>query len=164
VVKDNLILMLQNCLHASPALQMYLYEPVPYGTRGSSVIISDYGPGDWGLIPGRGKKVFSSSLFVEIGSEAHPASCPVGTRGLSPGGKVRPGRDADHTQPRLVPRSRMNRAVPPLPPAPPWYVERRLCFYQSLTVPYLSDTSTKRQHCNTVQNVYKQHYVAWIML
>jgi len=33
---------------------------------------------------------------VQIGSEAHTASCPVGTRGLSPRVK-RPGREADHS-------------------------------------------------------------------
>jgi hypothetical protein len=35
---------------------------------------------------------FSSSLFVQNGSGAHPASCTMGT-----GGKARPGRDADHS-------------------------------------------------------------------
>jgi hypothetical protein len=37
---------------------------------------------------------FSSSPCVQTGSEAHPASYPMGT-----GGKARPGRDADHTPP-----------------------------------------------------------------
>jgi hypothetical protein len=35
--------------------------------------------------------------------EAHPASYPMGT-GPFPGGKARPGRDANHS-PHLVPRS-----------------------------------------------------------
>jgi hypothetical protein len=39
------------------------------------------------------------------GSEAHPASYPMGTGGLSPGVKWQ-GREADHS-PHLVPRSRM---------------------------------------------------------
>jgi hypothetical protein len=39
---------------------------------------------------------FSSGLRVQTGSGAHPASCPVGTGGLFPGGKARPGCDADH--------------------------------------------------------------------
>jgi hypothetical protein len=30
-------------------------------------------------------------------SGAHPASCTVGTCGHFPGGKARPGRDADHS-------------------------------------------------------------------
>jgi hypothetical protein len=44
-----------------------------------------------------GAKDFSSSLCVQTGSEAHPASCPMGTGGTFPGGKARPGRDADHS-------------------------------------------------------------------
>jgi hypothetical protein len=44
-------------------------------------------------------KDFSSSLCVQTGSGAHPASCPMGTGGHFPGGKVRPGRDADHSPP-----------------------------------------------------------------
>jgi hypothetical protein len=39
---------------------------------------------------------FSSSLCVQTGSEAHPASYPMGTGGNFPGGKARPGHDADH--------------------------------------------------------------------
>jgi hypothetical protein len=42
---------------------------------------------------------FSSSLCVQTGSEAHPASCPMGTGGPFPGGKARPGRDADNSLP-----------------------------------------------------------------
>jgi hypothetical protein len=36
------------------------------------------------------------------GSGAHPASCPMGTRGSFPGVK-RPGREADHSQPSNAP-------------------------------------------------------------
>jgi hypothetical protein len=42
---------------------------------------------------------FSASLCVQTGSGAHPASCPMGIGGLFPGGKERPGRDADHSPP-----------------------------------------------------------------
>jgi hypothetical protein len=42
---------------------------------------------------------FSSSLCVQTGSVAHPASNPMGTGGPFPGGKARPGRDADHSLP-----------------------------------------------------------------
>jgi hypothetical protein len=38
-------------------------------------------PGDRRSIPGRGEKDFSSSLCVQTGSEAHPASCTMGTGG-----------------------------------------------------------------------------------
>jgi hypothetical protein len=37
---------------------------------------------------------FSSNLCVQTGFGAHPASFPMG-----PGGKARPGRDADHSPP-----------------------------------------------------------------
>jgi hypothetical protein len=55
-------------------------------------------PGDRGSIPGRGKG-FSPILCVQTGSGAHPASCTMGTGGPFPGGKARPGRDADHSPP-----------------------------------------------------------------
>jgi hypothetical protein len=42
---------------------------------------------------------FSSSPCVQTGSEAHLAFCSVGTGGPFPGGKARPGRDADHSPP-----------------------------------------------------------------
>jgi hypothetical protein len=42
---------------------------------------------------------FSSSLCVQTGSGAHPASCPVGSGVPFPGGKVWLGRDADHSPP-----------------------------------------------------------------
>jgi hypothetical protein len=42
---------------------------------------------------------FSSPLCVQTGSGAHPTSCTVGTGGSFPGGKARPGRDADHSPP-----------------------------------------------------------------
>jgi hypothetical protein len=42
---------------------------------------------------------FSSSLCVQTGSGAHPASCTMGTGGPFPRGKVWLGRDADHSPP-----------------------------------------------------------------
>jgi hypothetical protein len=42
---------------------------------------------------------FSSNPYIQTGSGAHPASCTVGTGGFFPGGKGRPGRDADHSHP-----------------------------------------------------------------
>jgi hypothetical protein len=42
---------------------------------------------------------FSSIVCVQTGSGAHPASCTVGTGGSFPGGKARPGRDADNSPP-----------------------------------------------------------------
>jgi hypothetical protein len=62
---------------------------------GSSVsLVSDYGLDDWGWIPD-----FSSSLCIRTGSGG-PTSFPSdGYHGRLPGGKVRPGRDADHSPP-----------------------------------------------------------------
>jgi hypothetical protein len=42
---------------------------------------------------------FSSSLCVQTGFGAHPASCTMGTGGPFPGGKARLWRDADHSPP-----------------------------------------------------------------
>jgi hypothetical protein len=71
-------------------------------SRGSSgIIVSDYGM-DNRVIEVRsptGAEDFSSSLCVKTGSEAHPASYPMGTGGPFSGGKARPGRDADHSPP-----------------------------------------------------------------
>jgi hypothetical protein len=58
--------------------------------------VSDYGLDDRAIevrSPAKAKD-FSS---VQTGSEAHPASCTMGTGGPFPGGKARPGRDADHS-------------------------------------------------------------------
>jgi hypothetical protein len=56
--------------------------------------VSDYGLDDRaiGVRSPKGAEDFSSSLCVQTGSGAHPA-CPF------PGGKARPGRDADHSPP-----------------------------------------------------------------
>jgi hypothetical protein len=40
---------------------------------------------------------FTSNLCVQTGSGAHPASYTMSTGGSFPGGKVRPGRDADNS-------------------------------------------------------------------
>jgi hypothetical protein len=63
--------------------------------------VSDYGMDDLaiGVRSPAGAEDFSSNLCVQTGFEAHPASCPMGTGGPFPGGKARPGRDADHSPP-----------------------------------------------------------------
>jgi hypothetical protein len=62
------------------------------------------------------RKDFSSSLCVQTGSGALPASCTMGTGGGPfPGAKARPRRDANHS-PHLVPRSRMSRSYTSSPP------------------------------------------------
>jgi hypothetical protein len=63
--------------------------------------VSDYGLDDRviGVRSLVGAKDFSSVFCVHTSSGAHPASCPVGTRGLFPGGKAWPGHDTDHSPP-----------------------------------------------------------------
>jgi hypothetical protein len=58
--------------------------------------VSDYGLDERaiGFRSPAGAEDFSSSLCVQTGSGAHPASCKMGT-----GDKARPGRDADHSPP-----------------------------------------------------------------
>jgi len=67
----------------------------------SGSIVSDYGLDDQTIEvrSPAGAKDSSSILCVQTGSGAHPASCTMGTGGPFPGGKVRPGRDADHSPP-----------------------------------------------------------------
>jgi hypothetical protein len=87
-------------------------------SRGSSVsVVSGYGLDDR-TIEARSRKRwkdFSSSLFVQTSSEAHPASHPMGTGGQFPGAKARPGRDADHSS-HLVPRLWMRKNYTSSPP------------------------------------------------
>jgi hypothetical protein len=73
---------------------------------GSRVAQSGYGLGDRaiGVRSPAEARDFYSSLFVQTGSGAHPASCPMGAGGSFPGSKARPGRDADHSL-HLVPKS-----------------------------------------------------------
>jgi hypothetical protein len=67
----------------------------------SGSIVSDYGLDDRaiGVRSPAWAKDFSSSLFVQTSSGAHPASCTMVTGSSFPGGKARPGRDADHSPP-----------------------------------------------------------------
>jgi hypothetical protein len=54
---------------------------------------------DWttGVQSLAGAKDFSSSLYIQTSSRAHPASYPVGNEGTFLRGKKRPGYDADHS-------------------------------------------------------------------
>jgi hypothetical protein len=80
--------------------------------RGSSVsIVSGYGLDDRAnevRSPAEARD-FSCSLCVLAGSGAHPASCPMGTGGASPGLKL--GQSVTlTTHHHLMPRSRMSRS------------------------------------------------------
>jgi hypothetical protein len=64
---------------------------------GSSVsIVSDYGQGDRGSIPGRGKGFFLWPLCPDR-LWGPPSFLYNGYRGSFPWGKARPGRDTDHS-------------------------------------------------------------------
>jgi hypothetical protein len=94
-----------------------LFEKEHYNLRswsGSLSIVSDYRLYDWDSNPAE-PKGFSSSLYVQTSSEAHPASYPIGSGSPFPGGKAGPERDADNS-PHLVPRSRMSRSYTSSPP------------------------------------------------
>ena len=70
-----------------------LRKHVFHSGPGSSVgIAADYGLDGPGSNPG-GDEIFPP---VQTGPGAHPASCKMST-GSFPGGKVRPGRAADHS-------------------------------------------------------------------
>jgi hypothetical protein len=72
---------------------------------------------------------FSSSLCVQTGSGDHPASCTMGTRGPFPGGKARPGRDADHSPPSSAEVKKEQELYLLSPHAPPWRVAGSLYLF-----------------------------------
>jgi hypothetical protein len=80
------------------ATHLLPYVASSFRSWGSSVsIVSDYRL-DWGSIPQQRQRNFPL-VSVQISYEAHPASYPKGTGSSFPGGKARPGRDADHSLP-----------------------------------------------------------------
>jgi hypothetical protein len=98
---------------------MFTVRNMQHRSQGSSgSIVSDYGMDDRaiGVRSPAGAKDFSSSLCVQTGSGAHPASYPMGTGVLSPG--VKRGRGVTlTTHPHLVPRSWMIRSYTSSPPS-----------------------------------------------
>jgi hypothetical protein len=69
---------------------MALCEP---GSCQYSSLTTGWTTGRSRIDPRQSRKDFSS------GSEAHPASCTMGTGGPFPGAKARPGRHTDHSPP-----------------------------------------------------------------
>jgi hypothetical protein len=63
---------------------------------------------------------FSSSVFFQTRSGAHPASCPMGTGGPFPGDKAQPGREADHSPPSSAEVKNENELYFLSPLAPAW--------------------------------------------
>jgi hypothetical protein len=76
--------------------------------------------------PRQRRKDFSSSLIVQIGSGAHPASCTMGTGGPFPGAEEQPGRDADHSPPSSAKVENEYELYILSPQAPPWRVVGQL--------------------------------------
>jgi hypothetical protein len=66
--------------------------------------------------PRQRRKDFFSSLYVQTGTGAHPASCPVGTGGPFFGAKCGQGVTLT-TYPHLLPRYRMSRSYTSSPPS-----------------------------------------------
>jgi hypothetical protein len=88
------------------------------GQRGSSgSIVSDYGLDDRAIeVRSPTGADFSFSSCFQTGSEAHPASYPMGSGGPFPGGKARGRGVTLTTHPHLVPRLRMSRSYTSSPP------------------------------------------------
>jgi hypothetical protein len=103
-------------------------------SRGSSVsIVSGYGLDNRaiGVRSPAGAKVFSSNLYVQTGSEAHPASCRVDTGGPFPGAKRGRGVTLT-THPHLMPRSRMSRSYTSSPASATMVCSGTAYFFYSL--------------------------------
>jgi hypothetical protein len=99
--------------------------------RGSSVsIVSDYGLDDRaiGVRSPAGAKYFSSNLSIQTSSGAHPASCTMDTGGPFPGGKARPGRDADHSPLSSAEVKNEYELYLLSLQTPPWHIAGLLCF------------------------------------
>jgi hypothetical protein len=100
-----------------PLYEEYLKKTTFWEIRGSSVSIV---PGTTGVRSPTEVEGFSSSLCVQTGSGAHPASCPMGTGGSFPGGKARPGMTLTthlHLVPRLSMSSSYTSSLPMFPMA-----------------------------------------------
>jgi hypothetical protein len=121
-------------------IKYFMYRIFFYWSRVSSVsIVSDYGLDDRaiGVRSPEGAKDFSSSLCVQTGSGAHPAYCPMGTGGPFPGGKARPGRDADHSPPSSAEVVNEWKLYVLSPQAPSWCVAGLLYFLLFLIVYFI---------------------------
>jgi hypothetical protein len=70
-----------------------------YELCSSVSIVSGYGLDDRAIDVRSPAEDFSCSHRVQTGCGADPASCTMGIGGPFPGGKARPGRDADHSPP-----------------------------------------------------------------
>jgi hypothetical protein len=89
------------------------------------------GPSDWttGVRSPTEAEDFSSSLCIQNGSGAHPASCTMGTGGSFPRGKVQPGHDADHSPPSSAEVKNEQELYLLSSQAPPWRVAGSLYLF-----------------------------------
>jgi hypothetical protein len=83
------------------ASALVILQDTSWSRVSSGSIVSDYRLDDRaiGVRSPAEAEDFSSNLCVQTGSGAHPAFGKMGTGVPSPGGKARPGRDADHSPP-----------------------------------------------------------------
>jgi hypothetical protein len=115
--------------------------------------VSDYGLDDRAIeVRSPTGADFSSSPCVQTGSGAHPASYPMVTGGLSPGGKARPGRDADHSPPSNAEVKNEQELYLLSPHAPPWRVAGQLYFFFFITA-YMQQQLLHR-NCYAVVSEY----------
>jgi hypothetical protein len=109
-------------------------------SRGRSVsIASDYELDNWmtRVWSPAGAKDFSSSLCIQTGCGAYPASYQWVLEVLSPGVKHGWGVMLT-THPHLMPRSRMSRSYTSSPPLPPWCVAGQLFFKEWIFKSFLT--------------------------
>jgi hypothetical protein len=114
--------------------------------------VSDYGLDDRaiGVRSPAGIEDFTSNLCVQTGSGAHPASCTMCTGGPFPGGKTRPGRDADHSPPSSAEVENEYELYLLSPQAFPLRVVGLLYFYQEIIKNVI--------HCG---NTFRNYGVSW---
>jgi hypothetical protein len=100
---------------------------------GSSVsIVPDYRRDDWATGVRSLAEDFSSRFCAQRSSEAHPASCPMGTVGPFPGGKARQGVTLT-THPHIVPWLRISRSCISSLPCASMAVAGQLYFMRKFT-------------------------------
>jgi hypothetical protein len=123
--------------------------------RSSGRIVSDYALDDRAIeIRSPTVADFSSSPCVQTGSGAHPASYPMGTGGPFPGGKARPGRDADHSPPSSAEVKNEKELYLLFPHVPPWRVAGQLHFTYIYTHTYIHTYVRTHTHTHTHIHTY----------
>jgi hypothetical protein len=139
-------------------LANFVLVHTPVGSRISSgSVVFDYGLDDRtiGVRSPAGAQNFSSILCVQTGSGVHPASSPMGTGGPFPGGKARPGRDAEHSPPSSAQVVNEEELYLLSPQAPPWRVAGLLYFYFYFTILLLHE-ATQDCDCKGLQCVLRR--------